>query len=590
MKTSIVILTLNKLDYTKQCIESIRQFTEPDSYEIIVVDNHSTDGTVEWLAQQQDIRLIANERNMGFPAGCNQGIAVATGDNILLLNNDTIVTRNWLTNLLQALYSSDDIGAVGPVTNNLSYYQTIPVEYESLADMHQFAASHNIANPDKWEPRVKLVGYCMLIKREVIDKIGTLDERFTPGNFEDDDYSFRMLLAGYKLLLCKDTFIHHYGSVSFRSDIQAYNSVLDRNRRKFIDKWQFDPVYSSNIRFDMIGMIDQEHDQPMRILEVGCGTGATLLKIKDVYPQAELFGIELNEAAAGIAATFAHVKASDIEQDLDFPDNYFDYVIFADVLEHLYDPWRVVKHIRKYISDRGKLLVSVPNVMHFSLIRSLLHGRWEYADSGLLDRTHLRFFTLHELTQMFSQADYYNLEIASNTIHASEQDELWIDQLTQLTHPDLRSQYEVYQYLIKAHKNEKYSSEKLKLLLRRIENDIEVDESTAEIIENLRAENIRVDDIIDVIQQHIYHKDTTLNKIAVPCFNNGVYFPVIPLLEKSLEINPDNADTLYNLGYILYSVGEEKAALHYLQQITAPDEEVLELIQLAERELANEPT
>ena len=92
MKTSIIILTHNKLEYTQLCINSIRDFTEVGSYEIIIVDNNSTDGTVEWLSKQPDILSIFNSENLGFPKGCNQGIEASTGDNILLLNNDTIAT------------------------------------------------------------------------------------------------------------------------------------------------------------------------------------------------------------------------------------------------------------------------------------------------------------------------------------------------------------------------------------------------------------------------------------------------------------------------------------------------------------------
>lgn len=120
--TSIVILTHNKLDYTKLCIESIRTYTKPDQYELIVVDNASTDGTVAWLRGQPDIKVVWNQHNEGFPRGCNQGIEISTGDNILLLNNDTVVTANWLEQLTTALYSSDEIGAVGPATNSAAYY------------------------------------------------------------------------------------------------------------------------------------------------------------------------------------------------------------------------------------------------------------------------------------------------------------------------------------------------------------------------------------------------------------------------------------------------------------------------------------
>lgn len=107
--TSIILLTYNQLDYTKLCIESIRKFTPKGQYEIIVVDNNSNDGTVEYLKAQEDLRVIYNDYNAGFPKGCNQGIEISKGESILLLNNDTIVTPNWLNNLDSVLYSSDDI-------------------------------------------------------------------------------------------------------------------------------------------------------------------------------------------------------------------------------------------------------------------------------------------------------------------------------------------------------------------------------------------------------------------------------------------------------------------------------------------------
>lgn len=242
--TSIIIVTYNKLEYNKLCIDSIRQFTEPASYEIIIVDNHSTDGTAEWLQELTDIRLILNSENVGFPAGCNQGIAAATGNSILLLNNDTIVTPRWLSNLQQCLFSANDIGAVGAVTNSCSNFQSIACEYTSIAEMIRFSRRINRSNPELWENRARLVGYCMLIKTEVINKIGLMDEIFSPGNFEDDDYSLRIRNAGYRLILCRDTFIHHFGSVSFSSfgeQAARFRNLLETNKQKFIAKWNLDP-------------------------------------------------------------------------------------------------------------------------------------------------------------------------------------------------------------------------------------------------------------------------------------------------------------------------------------------------------------
>ncbi|HHV75686.1 MAG TPA: glycosyltransferase family 2 protein, partial [Thermoanaerobacterium sp.] len=112
--SSIIIVTHNQLEYTRKCIESIRKHTKLP-YELIVIDNASNDETVEYLESQHDIKLIKNNENRGFPASCNQGISIAKGEYIVLLNNDTIVTENWLNNLLYCLNNAENAGIVGPV-------------------------------------------------------------------------------------------------------------------------------------------------------------------------------------------------------------------------------------------------------------------------------------------------------------------------------------------------------------------------------------------------------------------------------------------------------------------------------------------
>ncbi len=179
--TSIVILTHNEWLLTEQCLASIRRHT-PEEYELIVVDNGSTNETVEQLQAQTDVKLICNETNLGFPKGCNQGMEAASGGNVLFLNNDTIVTEHWLTNLLKALYTDDQVGMVGPVSNYSSGHQQIPVTYQKLDDLDALAAAHCAAHAGQWASVRRLIGFCLLIKRSVLDDIGGFDERFGMGN------------------------------------------------------------------------------------------------------------------------------------------------------------------------------------------------------------------------------------------------------------------------------------------------------------------------------------------------------------------------------------------------------------------------
>lgn len=451
--TSIIILTHNQLDFTKVCIESIRKYTNPEEYELIVVDNDSTDGTKDWLRQQRNIKSIFNRRNLGFPKGCNQGIKIAGGTEILLLNNDTVVMANWLKNMRHALYSNEQVGAVGPITNNCSDCQSITTDYTSLYDLEKFAHSYNKSNPELWEDRLKLVGFCLLIKREVVTKIGLLDEAFSPGNYEDDDYSIRMIKAGYRLILCKDTLIHHFGSVSFKQNPEKFTEVLRKNAEIFEEKWGFNPAYTMCIRKEIVDLLDSPRERAIKVLEVGCGCGCTLLQIKNNFKDAAVYGVEINQNAAVIAKTFAQVITGNIETEaLPFQGEYFDYIILADILEHLENPWSVLDKIKYYLKPSGYILASIPNIMHFTIIRDLLKGKWTYKSAGILDRTHLRFFTFHEINEMFVSAGYNNMKYSDIRIRTTKKDEVFINCLAGLTDEKLIQQYKVYQYIVKAQK------------------------------------------------------------------------------------------------------------------------------------------
>ena len=156
---SIIILTYNQLECTKACIESIRQYTNPNCYELIIVDNASTDGTPAWLKEQKNIIYQLNSKNEGFPKGCNIGISLANPENhILLLNNDTIVTTNWLENLQNALESDEKIGAVGAMSNHNDNRQGAPFTYTSVEEMQKLAKQNNIkTNEKELEDKVFLI-------------------------------------------------------------------------------------------------------------------------------------------------------------------------------------------------------------------------------------------------------------------------------------------------------------------------------------------------------------------------------------------------------------------------------------------------
>lgn len=235
-RTSIIILTHNQLSVTKLCLESIARNT-PEPHEVIVVDNASTDCTVEYLQGLEWVQVVRNAENRGFPAAANQGIRAAKGDFVLLLNNDTVVPPGWLKRLLAAFERDARIGLVGPCCNCVSGAQQVAVTYADITDLDRFARDWAGGKEDLLEDTDRLIGFCLLIRRAVVDKIGLLDEQFGVGCFEDDDYCLRALRAGYRVVIARAAFIHHWGGQTFRNSGVDFEALMQENLQRFRAKW-----------------------------------------------------------------------------------------------------------------------------------------------------------------------------------------------------------------------------------------------------------------------------------------------------------------------------------------------------------------
>jgi GT2 family glycosyltransferase/Flp pilus assembly protein TadD len=240
---SLVILTHNQLKYTRICLERILRHTDIP-IELIVVDNASADGTPAYLETLKKsvpaLRTIYNDDNVGFAAGNNQGIMIARGRYVLLMNNDLAVTPGWLGRLISCAEKHHRVGMVGPRSNCVSgpqWVEKVDYETQSLEGLNRFSAEFAQQHAGKDRRLLRVVGFCMLIKRQVIDKIGGLDHRYGLGNFEDDDFSLRAALAGFESRVADDCFVHHFGSRTFVGEKIDYRKSLLRNWSLFKEKW-----------------------------------------------------------------------------------------------------------------------------------------------------------------------------------------------------------------------------------------------------------------------------------------------------------------------------------------------------------------
>jgi GT2 family glycosyltransferase/glycosyltransferase involved in cell wall biosynthesis len=239
---SILIVTHNSESFLSPCMQSIRKYTSYPNYEVIVVDNASTDQTPEILRSlahtEERFRVVHSRENQGFAAANNIAAQLATGDYFVLLNVDTLVTSGWIGRLLRQFQRDRSIGMVCPVTNFAGNEVKINATYSNEEEMQRFSEQLAAGKKDEVREITTAPLFCALLSRAIWQEVGELDERFSVGMFEDDDYSLRLRRAGYRLLAAEECFVHHFGQGAFGKLAPGfYKQVFENNQQRFEAKW-----------------------------------------------------------------------------------------------------------------------------------------------------------------------------------------------------------------------------------------------------------------------------------------------------------------------------------------------------------------
>ena len=244
-KVSIFFQAYNKLDYTKAAIESIYRYTDfsGGDIELITINNGSTDGTREYFESLPNEKKINYQENVLGVYNCPD---IYEGQYRIDFANDIVATPHWLENLLTCIESDENIAMVVPVCGDysISCYQGIHVDYENsfsgIPAMQKFAAQYNRSDPRLWEERTVLMPFLSCWRRELPDA-GIFDCIYTQAEFVDDDISTTMRRTGWKQILLKDTYMHHFGGVTLgAARAKAKNNSLDNMRRVYYAKWGVD--------------------------------------------------------------------------------------------------------------------------------------------------------------------------------------------------------------------------------------------------------------------------------------------------------------------------------------------------------------
>ncbi|MFH1753517.1 MAG: glycosyltransferase family 2 protein [Candidatus Omnitrophota bacterium] len=221
MKCDIIIPVWNQAECTRRCVESVKKNTRYP-YRLILIDNGSESETGDYLARlasdSANILLIKNRENLGFIKATNQGLEASDAPYACLMNNDAEATPGWLETMVAVAESDNGIGLVNPRSGP-------PGKEKSFFSSRRRYIETN-----------QCMGYCMLIKREVLEKIGRLDEAFGVGGFDDTDFSKRAHMAGYKSVCAKDACVYHKWHTSFNEAGGREESVRE-NEAIFFNKW-----------------------------------------------------------------------------------------------------------------------------------------------------------------------------------------------------------------------------------------------------------------------------------------------------------------------------------------------------------------
>ena len=443
---TVVVTSYNRMEQLRDTLERLTEMDEISN--IIIVDNGSSDGTAGWLSSQQYDYLWFDEGAQGYGKLWNTVMrSFGTEDCIVFIEAGVFPEKGSLIELAKAL-EEENVSMASPFTN---YYCNENILAESRDTLARSVLDSRRKIGQQINRKTLFANWRFwAMKKDIFARVGFFREELKSPDNVLTDYSLRTIQSNIRQVVC-------FRACAWESFNRVEEIYTDAVRWQADDRTFMKALWGMNYfnlrpNHALVKYIQEPAEKIFKVLEAGCDLGATLLEIQNRFPNCETYGLQINEAAVKIARHITKAKYGNIDE-LKIPfEEKFDYIIFGDVLEHLRHPEEVVRMCRDMLNEEGYIIASIPNVMHISVIEELIEGRFRYSDVGLLDRTHIHFFTYYEIMSLFQDAGYSVKDINRTVFGISEREKEIINILLKLSENTEAWMYETFQYTIKAQK------------------------------------------------------------------------------------------------------------------------------------------
>lgn len=379
---TIIIQAYGNLMKTRTCIENIFKYTSHD-FELVLLDNGTPENDVlEYFESinYENKTVIRMTKNITGVYAMDKILHGLECKYLVIIPNDVIVTQNWLENLLVCAESDESIGMVSAVSTNVSNLQTETLGgFSCIEEMQMKASAFNVSDPSKWEERIRMIPTATLYRREIFDVVGVYDLGFMH-DFGDDDFSFRVRRAGYKLMVCRDTFVHH--DHDQKALPQERMDILKQSRDFFKEKYHGVDAWDDTCNFilDSLKTVAFENTEKKDILalDVKCGT-----PILDVKNHLRKNHIEVASCKAyttdakyliDLQGMSDEVVCGDVEQTINCEHGKYDVIVLGKPLNCYNKPFELITKLAYLKKDGGFIIFSIKNTHSIVSILKIMGG------------------------------------------------------------------------------------------------------------------------------------------------------------------------------------------------------------------------